>query len=167
MKIPLLLTFTAAEKARLIAEYFQPKQFKPDEAIVQKGEEPKDLFFIMSGTAEVRITKDFCVELNAGDSIGELAFFDQRPRSATVFARDNVQVAQLSRESFFQLNKDFPAMAQRITQNVIIILGDKIRQTDEEIRRREKAQKRAKAFPEAEEEKRSLSFWDILQSRVL
>jgi CRP-like cAMP-binding protein len=121
----------------------------------------------MSGTAEVRITKDFCVELNAGDSIGELAFFDQRPRSATVFARDNVQVAQLSRESFFQLNKDFPAMAQRITQNVIIILGDKIRQTDEEIRRREKAQKRAKAFPEAEEEKRSLSFWDILQSRVL
>ena len=79
---------TDAEYA-LIAPLFEPVVMDPDILFIEQDDPSSDLFIITQGTVEI-LKKDSSNHLHristlsAGDMIGEIAFFDKSPRSASV-----------------------------------------------------------------------------------
>ena len=81
-----------------------------DEAVVQEGASltvegrpGREVFIILSGTAEVRRGGDLIGTVGAGDVVGEMAILDHGPRSATVTATSQLQVLVLDPRSFAAL----------------------------------------------------------------
>ena len=69
--------------------------YPPGFAIIEQGEAPRSLYFILSGTGDVvRETADGCLhkvaEIGAGSFFGEEGLASHRPRNAYVIARDSV-----------------------------------------------------------------------------
>jgi CRP-like cAMP-binding protein len=63
----------------------------------------------------------------AGSVIGELSFFDGRPRSAMVRALTDAELARLSLESFDSLAASRPALARMILFDLGSILAGRLR----------------------------------------
>lgn len=69
--------------------------------IIEQGEEPKDLYLILSGTAQAILEREdgsltLLAELNAGDFFGERGIATRQKRSAHVVSKDNVTCLVLS-----------------------------------------------------------------------
>jgi CRP-like cAMP-binding protein/Zn-dependent protease len=101
------------------------KVFSSGENIVQEGEIIEEIYFIVSGTAEVRKQNDLLAVLHQGESIGlkETGFFSSSgERTATVSALSPLEVfavglAQLKK--FFNL---YPFLNQKMAQQNILYL---------------------------------------------
>jgi CRP/FNR family transcriptional regulator len=52
--------------------------------------------------------------LRAGDFFGEMALFDEAPRSATVVAEDEVLTMAISRSAFSKLLKHEPSLSREL-----------------------------------------------------
>jgi CRP/FNR family transcriptional regulator, cyclic AMP receptor protein len=91
---PLFAGLPAATLDRL-ADISQRRTIAPGQPIVREGERARELFVLLAGTAEVRKREEHrpdvehvIGQLSPGEVIGEVALFDQLPRSATVLALD-------------------------------------------------------------------------------
>jgi len=103
-RIPLFSRVPARELTA-IAQAAQELKFKPGQSIVGQGE-PGDAFFAI-GRGEVAVQVEDpsglvreIAHLGPGDCFGETALLEQRPRTATVRAVDEVVVLQLARDAF-------------------------------------------------------------------
>jgi signal transduction histidine kinase len=98
----------------------QPERFIRDEIEVPAGTivfregDPPDFCYLISRGA-LRITKslptgeeELLATLSAGDFVGELGLYDFSPRSATVTAALDANLARIDRERFDQLRDSFP-----------------------------------------------------------
>ncbi len=85
---------------------------RKDEVVLKQGEKSNHLFWIMEGHFKVTTkVNNLDVEVNRlgpGDLIGELAFIDQKPRSATVTALTDAQVIRLEYEEFQEMLESAP-----------------------------------------------------------
>lgn len=87
------------------------KTFAKDEAMMKKGDPADSFFVILSGSLKI-VTTDAKGEeiiinkVEAGETIGEMAIVDERPRSAGVIALEDVEALELRREAFFSLMDD-------------------------------------------------------------
>jgi len=92
--------------------------FKKDEKIVSLGDTSKDLYWLKKGAARVlgsvdvgdsrRIQPGVC-DIKVGDVFGELALFDQQPRSATVISLEETEVVIIDGDElmlFLENNSD-------------------------------------------------------------
>lgn len=70
-----------------------------------EGEEGHELFFVVSGGVSVidKGTKTHIHDLKADDYFGEISFFSEIPRQATVKACDFTEVLVLKRDDFLQM----------------------------------------------------------------
>ena len=70
-------------------------------------------------------------ELETGEVFGEMAIFDQQPRSATVRAKGNARVLTLDKRAFLRRVHEDPSLAFRILQQMshrIRVLDEKVSQ---------------------------------------
>ena len=116
------------------AQFFTERVCQPGEVIVREEDSGDQMYWIRSGRAAV-LKGPFSNPVilgfrNAGGIVGEMALLENRPRSATVVALDEVQLWGLSRAAFFRLLGDFPEVSQRI----LSVLSARLRQSDEERR---------------------------------
>jgi CRP-like cAMP-binding protein len=58
-------------------------------------------------------------QLGAGDYFGEMALFDDGPRSATVTAIDEVEVLVLQRDRFHSLVRQRPSMLMEVCATLV------------------------------------------------
>ena len=86
------------------SERFPVKTYSPGEVIVREGDVAEEAYIIRSGECRVYQTIDGkrhdLEPMGPGRTIGELAIFRDKPRSATVIAAENVTVAVVTKEQF-------------------------------------------------------------------
>lgn len=126
-------TMFSGDEARRLAEYLVERRFPADTVIIQEGRRATSLAFIVSGT--VTIQKDdlgaperHIIDLSRDAVIGEIAFFDNDPRSATVVSRTEVTLLILTRERFDELAVDRPDLAIKVLFYIGRVLSRRLRQ---------------------------------------
>ena len=110
------------ELARLAKECAW-KRYAPHEQIIDRHSESKDVCFIIEGGARVanfslsgrEITLD---DLGAGAHFGELAAIDGSPRSASVVALGDCQIAMLPPDRFIALCSKHPHVAVQVMRSL-------------------------------------------------
>lgn len=84
------------------------RKFAPDETMMRKGDPADSFFVILEGhlkivTTDAKGDEIIINKVGPGESIGELALVDDRPRSAGMIALDEVEALELTKEAFFDL----------------------------------------------------------------
>jgi CRP-like cAMP-binding protein len=104
-------------------------------ALVQAGEQDRALYLLTEGTVGVRLPRDEGAfkTIDAPSVLGELAFFDGRPRSATLDALTDVQVVRLDTAAFESLNEHAPELAHAMLLDLARILALRLRIASEVI----------------------------------
>lgn len=103
-EVPLLSSLKPYERAK-IADALETVKFESGKNIITEGE-PGDAFYLLEAghASAYKHGVDHPVkEYSRGDFFGELALLDDKPRAASVVAKDNVKVAKLGRDGFKRL----------------------------------------------------------------
>ena len=98
--------------------------------IISAGEQDRALYLLTEGTLGVRLDADTSKTFKAIDApsvVGEVAFLDGGPRSATCTALTEVKLGVLSREAFMGLIETQPAAASRLALALSKGLADRLR----------------------------------------
>ncbi|MEA2291216.1 MAG: hypothetical protein QOF17_236 [Solirubrobacteraceae bacterium] len=83
-----------------LAEALEPARAAAGEAIVRQGEPGDRFYVIVTGTVDVSVDGRRVREQGPGEYFGEIALLRDSPRTATVTARDDVELRSLRREPF-------------------------------------------------------------------
>ena len=104
-------------------------------ALVQAGEDDRALYLLTEGTVGVRLPRDESAfkTIDAPSVVGELAFFDGRPRSATLDAVTDVEVVRLDEAGFERLAAAEPELAHAMLRDLARILALRLRMASEVI----------------------------------
>jgi CRP/FNR family transcriptional regulator, cyclic AMP receptor protein len=104
-------------------------------ALVQAGENDRALYLLTEGTVGVRLPRDEGAfkTIDAPSVVGELAFFDGRPRSATLDAVTDVEVVRLDQDGFERLTEAAPDLARAMLRDLARILALRLRMASEVI----------------------------------
>lgn len=115
----LRLSSVAAERRDSLSG---PKNLKKNEILFREGD-PSDCMFVVK-TGKIAITKAkgnseiILAELGPGDMLGEMAFFDNKPRSAGARAMSDAVVIELPFKALNAQFKQFPEWLKAIVRTV-------------------------------------------------
>lgn len=109
--------------------------YKAGDTIFKAGEESDTLLVVLRGTASIIVPLDDghntrLAGLRRGATIGEMGFFDRAPRSATVVAQEDVEIAVLTRGAYEDLSQQHPHLMQQLLSNVMLDLAARLRHTN-------------------------------------
>ena len=111
------------------------RSFKKGQNLFQEGNPSTCLYIIKQGIVAVRKSKGQgfieLAKIHTSEVIGELAFFDRQPRSASAVATTDVQVLEISYES---LNKIYQYVPDYL-KTIINCVAGRLREADEMIRK--------------------------------
>lgn len=122
-----------AEWDRLVAT-MERRRFGAGEVVMRRGEVDRSLYLVASGELEVfvpdgRDERSVRVQ-GPGTILGEVAFFDGQPRSATVKAVVEGEMLRLSTEAFDVLAARHPDLGRKIVLDLGRILALRLRQAE-------------------------------------
>lgn len=89
----------------------QPASLRSGEVLIERGGCDSTLYLLQSGTLAVHPGPHQewpLISIEAGEVVGEMAFLDNRPRTATVIAGSDCKVVALERQATFQRLSDHP-----------------------------------------------------------
>ena len=121
------------EQIRVLTVHLEEQHFLASEVILREGDFSQELYIIVSG--KVRFVKDYGKPqehtlniLEAGDFFGEMAIFENAPRSATAVAIEEAELLMLSPDKFKQTIYQKPDMVFEIFRE----LSARLRRREEE-----------------------------------
>jgi CRP-like cAMP-binding protein len=134
--IPKLDVFNFLEEGdhQVIADYMFRYDYEEGEYVFKEGTHGGYMFFIVEG--EVEIIKQFDTKkhtiatLGSGRSVGEMSLIDGAPRSATVRAKNALNLIVLKREDFQKMLAEQPAVANRVLMGICTLLSASLRETN-------------------------------------
>jgi CRP/FNR family cyclic AMP-dependent transcriptional regulator len=105
------------ERVRAIEPLIRSRTFKAGHTVVSHQDDSHDVFFILAGRLRVTIYSDRGREiafrdLDAGQSFGELAAIDGKPRSANVIALTDAVVGHMTAAEFRDTLRHSPEVAE-------------------------------------------------------
>jgi CRP-like cAMP-binding protein len=95
-----------------IAQSVKGQRWAAGEVVVKKGAAGESCFLVLQGELEVEVATR--PRLRTGDFFGELSLLCDWPRSATVRAVVDTELAELHRRDFETLLKQYPDLQTRI-----------------------------------------------------
>lgn len=127
------------ETVKKLIQISTPKTFKANEYICYEGQPGEEMYIILRGTVGVYVTNPFSVQtevarIMAGDFFGEMALFDNLPRSASCIALEDVICIVIGKDKVEQLFSLCPNMAMMMLEN----MSSRIRRLDNELYKNEK-----------------------------
>jgi HEAT repeat protein len=130
-RIPLFSSMTL-DQLRTIATYMTERDMSPGEIIFHEGDSNQELYVIVSGKVDIvqhfGATPRTLATMHAGDFFGEMANFEDQPRSADAVGAEQGILFVLSPERFRQIVLQDPAISFEIFR----VLSARIRRFDEE-----------------------------------
>jgi CRP-like cAMP-binding protein len=112
--------FTSLNKKELglIARAADVVTVKPGTEIVTQDTPGHEFYLVMSGQAAVRRNGRKIATLGPGDYFGELALLDRGPRSATVTAETEVELAVISQREFLGVLSEVPEVSLKLLKSM-------------------------------------------------
>ena len=113
----------------------QVRELSDEGTLITESVETPDLFILLNGTAEVRASGAGVVAvLRAGDVVGEMAFVDHAPPSASVVAVGTLQYLAVAKtELQHRLDTD-PGFAARFFKALAVFLSARLRKANDLVR---------------------------------
>jgi CRP/FNR family cyclic AMP-dependent transcriptional regulator len=105
------------------------------DALIRRGEPDRTLFFVLRGELEIIVqssdglTMGRVARVGAGAVLGELAFFDGGPRSATAWAVTPCEVGAMSPDQYAAFELASPGLAHSLLFALGRILATRLRRT--------------------------------------
>jgi CRP/FNR family transcriptional regulator, cyclic AMP receptor protein len=124
------------EDWNLLFSFTEIRKVRSGDALIRGGEPDQTLYFVLSGELEIILqssdghTMGRLARAKAGDVLGELAFFDGGPRSATAWAVTPCDVAAMSPARYAAFELASPALAHRLLFALGRILATRLRRTN-------------------------------------
>jgi CRP/FNR family cyclic AMP-dependent transcriptional regulator len=128
-----LLRGLSSDALRYLATESRPLRFRAGEVIFYQGEPGATCQIVMRGRVRVLVTgedgRELAVSiLGPGEIIGEMALFEDLPRSATVEALEETRTLELHRDALLYCLRKSPALALSLLRT----LSAKLRYATEE-----------------------------------
>ncbi|HNQ87974.1 MAG TPA: cyclic nucleotide-binding domain-containing protein [Verrucomicrobiota bacterium] len=123
-----------------LAAVLEPRSFAARQAVFQEGDPGDGMYFIVSGAVRIEkctgtgagAVKTLAV-LEPGDYFGEMALFDQQPRSASAVAAGATETLRLSTASFGELHGSAGHAGLSVLFAMIRTAGDRIRRLNAQV----------------------------------
>ncbi len=125
----IFLPDTPAADWRILLEHTETRRFRAGDVVIPGGDGDRALFLLTEGVLGVRVvagSQDFKT-ITAPSVVGEVAFLDGGPRSATLVATEDGELQRLSMEAFETLGARHPALARAILLDLGRILAVRLR----------------------------------------
>ena len=137
-RIKILAELNDAQLAHL-AEFLELKDIKQHSSIINQGDAGDAMYLVMGGEVRVRTMasgrETILTTLSVGDFFGEMALFDQGPRSADVIANTDATLLRLSSGAFQRLTREAPSLATPFLQATSRTLSSRIRADNKRLTR--------------------------------
>lgn len=128
-----LLPGWSEDQWALLVKFAEMIAFQVGDEVIRVGEHDRSFFIIVEGALEILIPRGQSGNLKrtqtteTGAVIGEQAFIDSKPRSATVRALTDGRLLRLSVEAFDVLAAHHPNLARDILFDLARVLSIKLR----------------------------------------
>lgn len=111
-----------------------PKQFMQNDYICYEGQPGNEMYIILKGMVGIYITSTIgtltqVAKIQTGDFFGEMAIFDNLPRSASCIALEDTIVVAITQDNLQQLLAACPEIARQMLEN----MSGRIRKLDAEL----------------------------------
>ena len=111
------------------------RQYKINDFIFKNRAPGEGMYIIMQGSVKITIgtrneNENILAELEEGDFFGELALFDDEPRSANAIATTDSQLLGFFTQDLMSLQERNPILGQKILFNLGGVLGERLRGTN-------------------------------------
>jgi CRP-like cAMP-binding protein len=117
------------KELRAIAKAAKISTVRTGTQVITEGEEGDTMYVILDGTARVSRNGRKLATAGPGDSFGELALLSRGPRTATVVATSDLEVAIITRRQLASLLEAAPSFARKLLES----LADIVRELDKKI----------------------------------
>ena len=94
--------------------------------IVREGTYGHDFYLILEGAATVRRNGRKVAELGPGSYFGELSLLDNGPRSATITANGETELAVIGQREFMGVLDQVPAVSRKL----LMTMASRLREAD-------------------------------------
>lgn len=103
------------------------------EIIADIGEVGESLFFLLEGEAELVVgpsVNEMSVgQIKAGEMLGEMSFFDRKPRNVRMRSSKPTRLLRLPRLMYHRMRLEYPVMTVLLLEYAIISLDNLYRRT--------------------------------------
>jgi CRP/FNR family transcriptional regulator, cyclic AMP receptor protein len=113
-----LFTNLSRRHLKRVASLARTRRFHAGSSIVRTGDPGSTFYVLLDGTARVVTAKGRPRRLQAGDFFGEMALFDDSPRSADVVAEGDVLTMTINCSAFRKLVRSEPALAVELLRTL-------------------------------------------------
>lgn len=123
-----------AETVKQLKKISTPKQFAKDEYICYEGQPGSEMYIILKGSVGVYLTSAIgtlteIAQIPQGNFFGEMALFDNLPRSASCIALEETLCVAITKENLKEFLASCPEMVEKILEN----LSARIRKLDNDL----------------------------------
>jgi CRP-like cAMP-binding protein len=137
-RIKILAEMKDAQLAHL-ADFLEYQELLQHAVVVRQGDPGDGMFLIMGGELRARTMiggrETILTTFGPGDFFGEMALFDQGPRSADVVANVDSAVLRLASGAFERLTREMPSLATPFLQATSRTLSARIRADNKRLTR--------------------------------
>lgn len=100
------------------------RDLKKGERLIQQGDKDQEMFIVLSGRLQVLVAdengqENAVLEIGRGETVGEMALFNDDPRAASVDALRDTMLVSISKSAFFSTLTGFPKLHEHITRVVM------------------------------------------------
>ena len=99
---------------------------KPGTEIVTEGKIGHEFYLILEGEASVRHGRRKVATLGPGHYFGEMALLDRGPRSATIVAETDTELAVIGQREFMAVLDQVPPVAHKL----LVSMASRLREAD-------------------------------------
>jgi len=111
------------EDRALLADFLEERSFAAGRRLFGKGEQAEEVLFVTDG--HVRFEDEPSGgTFGPGSVLGTFSLSSVRKRATTAEAQDDVKLLALTRESYWRLRVDYPALALSLQEALMSNLAD-------------------------------------------
>lgn len=109
-----LFSNCSASDRRMLRSSLEELTVPAGKVLCKEGAVGREFFIIVDGTATVRRTGRKVAVLGPGDTFGELALLDRKPRSATVTSDTEMRLLVLGQSQFNAVLDAVPTLSRKL-----------------------------------------------------
>ena len=121
------MTIASIDFQMLANAGFPPARYAAGDVIFAEGDKGEAMFVVRTGEVTIERGGRVMETLSGGGVFGEMALIDGSPRSATVRAKTDCEVAPINEKTFLFLVHETPFFAIAVMRT----LADRLRRMDE------------------------------------